>query len=163
MAPSSSDTAPTLAGRIQSILANSNTEQNNLLPVLHAIQDVAGFIPPDAVADIASAFNLSRAEVHGVITFYHHFRTTPPARHTVRICCAEACRSMGSEQLLAHAEKALGCGLHEKSANDQFSLQPIYCLGQCAASPAMMLDDALHARVTPEKFDRLVEQVKESA
>lgn len=163
MAPSTAANTSTLASRIQSILASSNTAQDNLLPVLHAIQDAAGFIPPESVADIASAFNLSRAEVHGVISFYHHFRTTPPARHTVRICCAEACRSMGAEQLLAHAEQSLGCGLHEKSADDSFSLEPVYCLGQCATSPAMMLDDALHARVTPAKFDRLVAQAKESA
>lgn len=163
MAPGTTETTPTLESRIHSILASSNTEQNNLLPVLHAIQDAAGFIPPDSLPDIAGAFNLSRAEVHGVITFYHHFRTTPPAKHTVRICCAEACQSMGAEQLIAHAEKSLGCGLHEKNADGSFSLEPVYCLGQCATSPAMMLDDALHARVTLEKFDRLVDQAKESA
>jgi len=152
-----------MASMIQSILGSCLKDQGQLLPVLHAIQDTAGFIPPDAVADIASAFNLSRAEVHGVISFYHHFRTTPPAAHTVRICCAEACQSMGSEQLLAHAKKSLNCGLHEKSADNRFSLEPVYCLGHCAASPAMMLDDTVHARMTPAKFDRLVEQAKESA
>lgn len=150
-------------GKIRSILDASAPQQTQLLPVLHAIQDAVGFIPPDSVVEIAARFNLSRAEVHGVITFYHHFRTTPPARHTIRICRAEACQSMGAEQLLAHAEKSLGCGLHEKSADAGFSLEPVYCLGQCATSPAVMIDDTVHARVTPEKFDRLVEQSREAA
>jgi formate dehydrogenase subunit gamma len=151
------------AVRIKAILDAGSTQATELLPTLHAIQDAVGFIPPGAVADIAARFNLSRAEIHGVVTFYHHFRTTPPARHTIRICRAEACQSMGAEQLLAHAEKSLGCGLHGKSADDGFSLEPVYCLGQCATSPALMIDDAVHARVTPEKFDRLVEQTREPA
>lgn len=149
--------------RIIAILDGHAPQQENLLPALHAIQDAIGFIPPDAVAAIAGAFNLSRAEVHGVITFYHHFRTTPPARHAVRICRAEACQSMGADSLLAHAEKTLGCGMHGKSPDGSFSLDPVYCLGHCATSPAIMIDDAMHARVTPERFDQLVAKARETA
>lgn len=137
--------------------------QDALLPVLHAIQDRLGFIPPDAVADLAQGFNLSRAEVHGVITFYHHFRTTPPARRTVQICRAEACQSMGGDALLAHASQALGCALHGHTPDGGFALEPVYCLGQCATAPAIMIDDAVHARVTPQRFDTLVARAVASA
>ncbi|HJV84144.1 MAG TPA: formate dehydrogenase subunit gamma [Noviherbaspirillum sp.] len=151
-----------MQGRIKSVLEQHPTQPENLLPTLHAIQDAVGFVPPEAVADIASAFNLSRADVHGVITFYHHFRTTPPATHAVQICRAEACQSMGADQLLAHAEQTLGCCLHGKSADGGFSLEPVYCLGHCATSPAIMIDDAVHARVTPARFDRLIAKAKET-
>jgi formate dehydrogenase subunit gamma len=97
---------------------------------------------------------LSRAEVHGVITFYHHFRTTPPAKHSIHICCAESCQSMGSERLMRHVEASLV----QVSASD-CELHPVYCLGLCANSPAMMIDDELHARVTPEKFDKLLKNI----
>lgn len=149
--------------RINALLDAHAPRQENLLPALHAIQDALGFIPPESVAAIAGAFNLSRAEVHGVITFYHHFRTTPPAAHAVRICRAEACQSMGADRLLAHAEKALGCGMHGKSPDGRFSLDPVYCLGHCATSPAIMIGDTMHARVTPERFDQLLAKAKESA
>jgi formate dehydrogenase subunit gamma len=152
-----------LAGQVNAILAASGSGQDQLLPVLHAIQDTAGYIPPDAVAAIAAAFNLSRAEVHGVLTFYHHFRTAPPARHAIQICRAEACQSMGGEALLAHAEQALGCGLHAHSADGSFSLEPVYCLGQCATAPAIMVGDTVHARVTPARFDSLIAKAREAA
>jgi formate dehydrogenase subunit gamma len=140
--------------QIASILAAQQSRPGALLPILHDIQDAFGFIPPDSVAQIASALNLSRAEVHGVITFYHHFRTTPPARHTIQICCAEACQSMGAEQLVEHAGKALS---NRKQGDCE--VQPVYCLGLCATSPAMMIGEELHARVTPEKFDRLLKKI----
>jgi formate dehydrogenase subunit gamma len=111
-------------------------------------------VPTDAVPAIAEALNLSRAEVHGVITFYHHFRTIPPARHTIQICCAEACQSMGAERLVEHAEKKLA-----GRKQGECELKPVYCLGLCATSPALMIDEELHARVTPEKFDRLLKNI----
>jgi formate dehydrogenase subunit gamma len=151
-----------LAAQVAVILADSGGGQDQLLPVLHAIQDSVGFIPPDAVAEIAKAFNLSRAEVHGVITFYHYFRTAPPARHVIQICRAEACQSMGGDALLAHAENTLGCRLHEHGAGGDFALDPVYCLGQCATAPAIMINDAVHARVTPARFDALLNRAKES-
>src|SRR5450830_1607758 len=132
--------------------------QDQLLPVLHAIQDRLGFIPPDAVEGLAHSFNVSRAEVHGVITFYHYFKLSPPARCTVQICRAEACQSMGGDALLAHAEQALGCSLH--GASGTFALEPVYCLGQCATAPAMMIGDRVHAKVTPARFDRLLAKAR---
>ena len=140
--------------QVAAILAAQRDRPGALLPILHDIQDALGYIPPDAVARIANALNLSRAEVHGVITFYHHFRTTPPARHTIQICCAEACQSMGSERLVQHAEKKLA---HREQS--EYELHPVYCLGLCATSPAMMIDERLHARVTPEKFDKLIQKL----
>ena len=148
-----------MRGRISSILECHSAQQGDLLPALHQIQDTIGFIPVESVADIAARFNLSRAEVHGVITFYHHFRTTPPATHALQICRAEACQSMGAEQLLAHAETSLGCRLH--AANGDFSIEPVYCLGHCATAPAIMINDQVHARVTPARFDRLIAKAKE--
>ncbi|HEY8023188.1 MAG TPA: formate dehydrogenase subunit gamma [Burkholderiaceae bacterium] len=147
------------SGTIKSILTKGASGPGELLPVLHEIQDAIGFIPVDSVADIAGAFNLSRAEVHGVITFYHHFRTAPPGVHQVQICRAEACQSMGAEQLLAHAKQSLGCDLHGKSADGKFGLEPVYCLGQCATSPAMMINDDLFAKVTPARFDQIVSRL----
>ncbi|NUX98609.1 NAD(P)H-dependent oxidoreductase subunit E [Paraburkholderia youngii] len=128
-----------------------------LMTILHAIQDELGFVPPAAVGPLARALNLSRAEVHGVITYYHHFRTTPAAPVTVQLCRAEACRSMGTEALAPHIEAHTGCrfdtGHHDGATVE---LESVYCLGQCALSPAMMLNGTLHARVTPQKFDALL-------
>jgi len=134
-----------------------------LLAILHAIQDETGFVPPATVVPLAKALNLSRAEVHGVITYYHHFRTAPPAPVTVQLCRAEACRSMGSEALAQHVEAHTGCrfGQHGHDAEHAHehvgpvALESVYCLGQCALSPAMMINGTLHARVTPQKFDKL--------
>jgi formate dehydrogenase subunit gamma len=152
-----------IAGMVSAVLANYPCQQEHLLPALHAIQDTIGWIPAGAVAAIAARLNLSHAEVHGVITFYSHFRTTPPARHAVQVCRAEACQSRGAEQLLAQVERTLGCALHQQSADGQFSLEPVYCLGQCASGPAIMINDAVHARVTPERLDRLVADAQETA
>lgn len=139
----------------------------NLLAILHAIQDDTGFVPPATVAPLAKALNLSRAEVHGVITYYHHFRTTPPAPVTVQLCRAEACRGMGSEALAQHVEARTGCRFgtqhghgdehaqgHETASD--VALESVYCLGQCALSPAMMINGTLHAKVSPQKFDALL-------
>ena len=127
-----------------------------LLPVLHAIQDRIGHVPPEAVPVIAKALNLSRAEVHGVISFYHHFRSSPAGRHLIRICRAEACQAMGADALMDHARAALKIGLHETTIDGAFSLEPVYCLGNCACSPAVMVDSDLHGRVGPERFDAIV-------
>ncbi|MCC8395084.1 NAD(P)H-dependent oxidoreductase subunit E [Paraburkholderia sp. MMS20-SJTR3] len=129
----------------------------SLIAILHAIQDELGYVPPDTVAPLARTLNLSRAEVHGVITYYHHFRSQPPAAVTVQLCRAEACRSMGTEALAQHIEAHTGCRFdapHEHGATVE--LESVYCLGQCALSPAMMLNGTLHARVTPQKFDALL-------
>lgn len=142
----------------------------SLIAVLHAIQDEAGFVPPEVVAPLARAFNLSRAEVHGVITYYHHFRTHPPAPVTIALCRAEACRSMGTEALAQHIEARTGCrfdaahGDGNGTAHDaQVELESVYCLGQCALSPSMTINGTLHVKVTPIKFDALIDQAHADA
>lgn len=133
----------------------------SLLAILHAIQDELGFVPPDTVAPLARVMNLSRAEVHGVLTYYHHFRTHPAAPVTVQLCRAEACRSMGTEALAQHIEARTGCrfdSAHQAAQNAELAavgLESVYCLGQCALSPALTINGTLHARVTPQKFDAL--------
>jgi formate dehydrogenase subunit gamma len=130
-----------------------------LLPLLHAIQEALGHVPPQAVPSIAEALNLSRAEVHGVITYYHFFRSEPPGRHVVQICRAEACQACGADALLAQAETLLGCASHATRADGAVTLEPVYCLGLCASSPAIQVDDRLHARVTPERLQQLARQL----
>lgn len=128
----------------------------SLLAVLHAIQDELGYVPADTVAPLARAMNLSRAEVHGVITYYHHFRTQPAAPVMVQLCRAEACRSMGTEALAQHIEAHTGCRFDaEHRDGAAVELESVYCLGQCALPPALMLNGTLHAKVTPQKFDTL--------
>jgi formate dehydrogenase subunit gamma len=127
-----------------------------LLQVLHAVQASLGYVPPAAVPVIAEGLNLSRAEVHGVVTFYHHFRQAPGGRHTIQLCQAEACRSMHCETLTEHVKRRLGIDFHGTTADGRFTLEPVYCLGNCACSPAMMIDGDLHGRVTPESFDALL-------
>lgn len=124
-----------------------------LLPILHEIQDALGHIPPESVPPIAKALNLSRAEVHGVISYYHHFRQTPSGRHVIRVCCAEACQVVGGEALAEHARARL--------EGSDLTLEPVYCLGLCACGPSLQIDETtLHARVTPEKFDALIDALE---
>lgn len=132
----------------------------NLLPILHSIQDTLGYIPPAAVEDIAKALYLSKAEVHGVISFYHYFRETPPGKHTIHICRAESCQSMNGNALQDHAKQRLNIDFHETTADGQFSLEPVYCLGNCACSPTITIDNEVFGRVTPEKFDKLLDSCK---
>lgn len=141
---------------IEDAIKRHQNQPGALLPALHDIQDAIGYIPDEAVVALAQGFNLSRAEVHGVVTFYHHFRRQPPGRHRIQVCRAEACQAMGSNELLAHAEVSLGCQVHETTRDGRVSLEPVYCLGLCACSPAIMIDNQVHARVTPERFDALV-------
>ena len=148
---------------LQHILLQRAGEPGALLPVLHDVQDTLGFIPSTLVPEIAHALNLSRAEVHGVVTYYHHFRDHAPGQHVVQICRAEACKSMGADALMAHAEQRLGCKQHATSADGAFTLEPVYCLGLCASSPAMMLGDELHARMTPQRFDALMAEARSAA
>jgi len=134
-----------------------------LLPLLHDVQDHLGYLPTGSVAPIAQALNLSRAEVHGVITFYHHFRQQPGGRNVLRVCQAEACQAMGSGALMAHARARLGCAPHGRSDDGVFSLEPVYCLGQCANSPAVMLGERVYARMTAARLDALIAATTEAA
>lgn len=141
---------------VEAAIARHEDQPGALLPVLHDVQDALGYIPTDAVPAIAKALNLSRAEVHGVIKYYHHFRTEPAGHLVVQVCQAESCKACGADALMAHAEKLLGCASHHTRADGAVTLEPVYCLGMCASSPALMINDKLHARLTPEKLERLV-------
>ena len=142
---------------VRALAAARKDEPGGLLPALHDIQDALGHIPSAAVPVIAGQFNLSRAEVHGVVSYYHHFRSAPAGRLLVQVCRAEACKSMGADALLDHAKERLGCDVHGTSADGRYSLEPVFCLGLCASSPAIAVNDEVHARVTPKLFDEIVD------
>jgi formate dehydrogenase subunit gamma len=134
-----------------------------LLPILHAVQEAIGFVPPDAVALIAKQLNLSRAEVHGVVTFYHYFRTQRGGRHVVHLCRAEACQALGAQALERHAKRSLGIDFHATSADGAITLEPVYCLGNCALGPSLMIDDELKGRVSAQRFDELMAALRAEA
>ena len=127
-----------------------------LMPLLHEIQGSLGHIPQDSVATIASAMGLSRAEVHGVISFYHDFHTTPQGKTTIHVCRAEACQAMGARALESHAKERLGIEFGETTPDGEYTLQAVYCLGNCACAPSIRIGDDVHARVSKERFDELV-------
>jgi len=145
-------------GLARALIAERAALPGALLPILHALQEHFGYVDPAAVPLVAEALNLSRAEVHGVLTFYHDFRQTPPGRHVVRVCRAEACQSMGADRLVEHIKGKLGVGFHETTADGRFTLEQVFCLGDCACSPAVMLDGKLHGRVDAARFDQLIAQ-----
>ena len=138
-----------LGRSVDAVLDRLRTLPGALLPILHAIQDELGYVPPEAVPVIADGLNLSRAEVHGVITFYHDFRSEPPGRHVVHVCRAEACQSLGAEALDGARLRAARGGLPRTTADGAVTLEPVYCLGNCALSPAVMVDGSVYGRVTP--------------
>jgi formate dehydrogenase subunit gamma len=150
----------TVDDEISATIAPLKDMPGALLPMLHALQDKFGHVPADAVPVLARALNLSRAEVHGTITFYHHFRQHPAGRHVVHVCRAEACQAVGADALVAHAKRSLGCDFHETTSDRAITLEPAYCLGQCAIGPAMLIDDEIHAKVTPARFDSLVKGLR---
>ena len=152
--------SPEHAETVRRIAGDLKGRPGPLIEVLHAIQAELGYVPPAAVALVASELNLSRAEVHGVVSFYHFFRSTPPGAHIVSVCRAESCQAVGGEGLAAHAQQRLGVDFHQTTPDGRFSLEPVYCLGNCACSPAVMIDDRLHGRVTPERFDALLSEVE---
>jgi formate dehydrogenase subunit gamma len=141
---------------VDRVLATLRNMPGGLIPILHAIQEDLGYIPPESVPAIANGLNLSRAEVHGVISFYHDFRSEPPGRHVVHVCRAESCQAVGAEALLAHACERLGVELHGTSADGAVTLEPVYCLGNCALSPAVMVDREVFGRVSAERLDTLL-------
>jgi len=142
--------------------AQRNTLPGALLPILHAVQQALGFVPKDAVPVIAQELNLSIADVHGVLTFYHYFRREPPGRHVLHLCRAEACQALGGQALEAHAKASLGIDFHGTTADGAISLEPVYCLGNCALGPSMMIDGHLKGRVTAQRFDALLESARKA-
>jgi formate dehydrogenase subunit gamma len=131
-----------------------------LLPILHAVQEALSFVPKDAVPLIARELNLSVAEVHGVVSFYHYFRQERPGRHVVHLCRAEACQALGAQALEAHAKAHLKVDFHGTTPDGAISLEPVYCLGNCALGPSLMIDEQLKGRVTPERFDSLMTRLR---
>src|SRR3546814_560681 len=121
-------------------LSHFSGQKGSLLPILHAVQHALGYIPDSAVPTLAQGLQLSRAEVHGVIRFYAHFRSKPPGKVVLEVCRAESCQAMGGEHLADHAKQKLGCDFHGTSADGGITLEPVYCLGLCAQSPAVMID-----------------------
>jgi len=142
--------------RIVAIVERHRHRDGPLIEVLHDVQADFGCIPSGAVPVIARALNLSRAEVHGVVSFYHHFRTRAPGRHVLQICRAESCQAAGGRAIESHAQKRLGVGFGETTPDGQVTLDAVYCLGLCACSPAAMFDGEVLGRVTPERLDALI-------
>jgi formate dehydrogenase subunit gamma len=133
--------------------------QGPLLPILHRLQEEFGHVPAEALPVVAEALNLSRAEVHGVVSFYHDFRRAPAGRHVLKLCQAEACRSMGAEDVAALVSRALGIGFHETSADGAVTLEPVYCLGLCACAPAAMLDGEPLGRLDAAAVEEIAAEV----
>ena len=142
------------------IVKQFDAKPEMLVQILQAIVMRYGWVPEDTIRQLADAVNLSRADVYGVVTYYHDFRTEPPGEHIVKICQAEACQAMGSRTLTDHARRSLGAALHE--TNEDVTLEPVYCLGNCACAPAVMIDGKTHGRVNADRFDELVGAMKES-
>jgi formate dehydrogenase subunit gamma len=144
------------AERTAQIIAEHKDLEGPLLPILHALQEAFGYIDRTAEPIIAEALNISRAEVHGVVTFYHDFRSAPAGRHVLKLCRAEACQAAGSDVLAAHAEGRLGVAFGQTTADGRMTLEPVYCLGLCSVSPSAMLDGRVVARLDAKKLDTLL-------
>lgn len=129
-----------------------------LLPLLHAVQDALGHVPTEAVPVIAEVLNLSRAEVHGVISYYHHFRSEPAGRVLLQVCQAEACQARGAAALAQEAERLASCAMHGTNADASVTLEPVYCLGLCASGPSVMVNGKAQARVTPQRLQALLQR-----
>ena len=151
----------TMLVTVQNISTALKDKPGALLPILHAVQDALGFVPEASVPVIAKALNLSRAEVHGVISFYHYFRSTQPGKQTIHLCRAESCQAMGGKNLEHHIKNRLGIDFHETTTDGKFSLEPVYCLGNCACSPAMQIGTEIYGRVSPESFDTAINESEE--
>lgn len=141
---------------VREVLAARRGQPGALLPILHDIQDRLGAVPPDLLPMIAEELCLSRAEVHGVVSFYHDFRASPPGRHVLKLCQAEACQSMGVKTLTAELEQRLGVSLGETLEDGSLSFEAVYCLGNCACAPSAMLNGELHGRVDAEELMALL-------
>ncbi|QND67014.1 formate dehydrogenase subunit gamma [Mesorhizobium loti] len=149
-----------ITSRTAAIIQELKGLEGPLLPILHGIQEEFGHVPKDALPVIAEALNISRAEVHGVVSFYHDYRSHPAGRHVLKLCQAESCQSMGSDAIAAKLKQLLGIGLHETTRDGSVTLEPVYCLGLCACSPAAMLDGQVIGRLDDEKLDEIVAEVR---
>ncbi|WP_019169952.1 formate dehydrogenase subunit gamma [Pseudaminobacter salicylatoxidans] len=148
------------AARAKSVIDEYKGLEGPLLPILHGLQEEFGYVPGESVPIIAETLNLSRAEVHGVITFYHDYRSHPASRHVLKLCRAEACQSMDGDAIAAQLSQALGIGFHETAADNSVTLEPVFCLGMCACAPAAMLDGEPIGRIDAEKIEEIVAEVR---
>jgi formate dehydrogenase subunit gamma len=151
--------AAEIAARVQDILRAHQGLEGPLLPVLHAIQATFGHVPQAALPVIASELNISRAEVHGVISFYHDFREAPAGRHVLKLCRAEACQAMGADSVADHAKARLGVDWHETTTDGAVTLEPVFCLGLCACGPAALVDGRVVGRVDEARVESLIAEV----
>jgi formate dehydrogenase subunit gamma len=149
-----------IAERVRSIVADLRPLEGPLLPILHQVQGEFGYIPQEALPVIADELNLSRAEVHGVVTFYHDYRDHPAGRHVLKLCRAEACQSMGGDVLADRIKTLLGIDFHQTTLDGSVTLEPVYCLGLCACAPAAMFDGEVHGRVDDELAAELIEEAR---
>jgi formate dehydrogenase subunit gamma len=147
-------------GSAAEIIGGLAKEEGAMLPILHALQERFGYVPEAAVPMVAEALNLSRAEVHGVVTFYHDFRHKPAGEHVLKLCRAEACQAMGADALAARACDRLGVGWGETTPDGKVTLEPIFCLGLCATAPSAMLDGKLVGRLNAGRLDSLLDRVR---
>jgi len=142
------------------IIARESVREGATLPILHALQQAFGYVPGEAIPMIAETLNLTRAEVYGVKSFYHDFRSAPPGRHVLRLCRAEACQSLGAEVLAAHVQRRLGVDWHDTTADGAVTLEPVFCLGLCAIGPSALLDGTPLGRLDDARIDAALERVR---
>ncbi|KAB2948627.1 MAG: formate dehydrogenase subunit gamma [Rhizobiaceae bacterium] len=156
MQPASTD----IAARAATVVAERRNLEGPLLPILHELQAEFGHVPQEALPVIAEALNLSKAEVHGVVTFYHDFRREPAGRHVIKLCRAEACQSMGGDAVAARLQELLGIGFHETAKDGSVTLDPVYCLGLCACAPAALVDGEPVGRLDEEALQAIAAEVR---
>lgn len=145
--------------RVREIIADHMALEGPLLPIFHALQAEYGHVPQLAIPVIAEALNIGRAEVHGVMSFYHDFREEPAGRHVVKLCRAEACQAAGADRVADHARETLGVDWHETTKNGAVTLEPVFCLGLCACGPAAMVDGKPVGMVTKKRFDKIIAEI----
>ena len=149
-----------IASRTAAVVNDLKGLEGPLLPILHGIQEEFGYVPGESLPVIADLLNLSRAEVHGVVTFYHDYRNHPTGRHVLKLCRAEACQSMGGDVVAEKVQQLLGIGFHETTKDGSVTLEPVYCLGLCACAPSAMLDGEVIGRVDAEKIEAIAAEVR---
>jgi len=149
-----------IASRTTAVINELKGLEGPLLPILHGIQDEFGYVPGESLPVIAELLNLTKAEVHGVVTFYHDYRNHPAGRHVLKLCRAEACQSMGGDALAAKLQQLLGIGFHETTKDGSVTLEPVYCLGLCACAPSAMLDGEMIGRLDADKIEEIAAEVR---
>jgi formate dehydrogenase subunit gamma len=149
-----------IASRTAAVVNDLKGLEGPLLPILHGIQEEFGYLPGESLPVIAELLNISRAEVHGVVTFYHDYRNHPAGRHVLKLCRAEACQSMGGDAVAAKMQQLLGIGFHETTKDGAVTLEPVYCLGLCACAPSAMLDGEVIGRLDAEKVEEIAAEVR---